>query len=119
MSNTCHCPTPPGGQVVCETHQLAVCIIEDGQARMQCLDPIKTDNSLTLVNWALSQITGEVRAQFSIIDNRETSLLAQGRYWVLNKEVTFSLPPKLKDAVQEVMRGRGRNRGFERGQGMG
>lgn len=114
--NTCECPFPPGGQVVCEPHQMAVCVIENGRVRQQCLDPVKTSSSVALVNWAIAKITGEFKAADALITNQEISFLTQGRHRTYNANITFSLPDRIKSALQEVIenRNRGRDRGMDR-----
>lgn len=104
---------PPGGQVVCEPHQMAVCIIQNGQARQQCLDPIKTNSSTALVNWAISQITGELKFFQAPITNQEIAFLTQGQHSTMELNVTFSLPESVKNALREVIQNR--NRGNDTG----
>ena len=36
--NTCSCPNPPGGEVTCGDHQVAICRVEDGKVRGSCID---------------------------------------------------------------------------------
>lgn len=35
--NTCDCTDPPGGTASCEDDQLAVCVVEDGEAHTFCI----------------------------------------------------------------------------------
>jgi hypothetical protein len=114
-NNVCNCPNPPGGQVVCEPHQMAVCIIQDGQARQQCLDPIKSSDSLTLVNWALSEITGNIRSIYSIVTSQDIELLTQKKHNIGSTAITFSLPQSIQKALEEITKERGNDRGLERG----
>lgn len=37
--NICQCPNPPGGQVVCEAHQIAICRVKNGVIESQCMTP--------------------------------------------------------------------------------
>src|SRR4030095_1149190 len=99
MSNTCNCPNPPGGQVICESHQMAVCYIESGVVRHQCLDPIDTKNSLSLVNWALTEITKHGRSLSSTVTYRDIQVLKNRRFESFDMIVTFSLPPKILTAI--------------------
>jgi len=108
-NNICNCPNPPGGQVVCEPHQMAVCYIEGGVVRHQCLDPIKRPDSLSLVNWALSEITGNVRSLNSIITYRDIQVLTRKKFESSNTIVTFSLPPKIQRALEDITRDQGGN----------
>ena len=115
MSNICNCPDPPGGQVVCEKHQMAVCVIRNGQARQQCLDPISSSNPFELVNWALTEITGENRNSFTRVSRDDIKILLDGKYRISNSRTTFSLPEKIKNAIAEIVNNRGgSDRGFER-----
>jgi hypothetical protein len=95
---------------------MAVCIVLDGLARQQCLDPVKTVSSTALVNWSISQITGRSRASESLITDQEIAFLTKGRHRVLNANITFSLPASIKVALQEIIenRNRGRDRGLDR-----
>lgn len=109
MSNVCNCPTPPGGQVVCEPRQMAVCIIENGIARHQCLDPINDRDPFALVNWALSEVTGEPRNSFTRVTGEDLKILIDGNYRTARLRATFSLPDKIKYAVDFIIRNRGGN----------
>ncbi|PSL45408.1 hypothetical protein CLV51_104110 [Chitinophaga niastensis] len=113
--NTCNCPNPPGGQVICEQHQMAICIVENGEPRHLCLNPKGKNNSISLVNWALGEITGIERIANSNITTEEIHLLTNGRY-KRGKErtVTFSLPQSIKIAIEEISN-RGMDRGYEKG----
>jgi hypothetical protein len=115
INNVCNCPHPPGGQVVCEPNQMAVCIIVNGQARQQCLNPPdEINNALALVTWALSEITIERKRSYSSITNQEIRILASGEYNFNNISVTFSLPQKIKTALEEIINNRGMSSGHER-----
>jgi len=37
MANSCECPTPPGGLVVCSDDQIAFCRVSDGQTVSGCI----------------------------------------------------------------------------------
>lgn len=104
-NNICNCPNPPGGQVVCEPHQMAVCIVRNGQARQQCLDPIRTRDSATLVNWVLEEITENRRNPHSRIDRHELEILEDGFFNRYDSKVTFKLPQRIVDAIEEIKNG--------------
>lgn len=104
-NNICNCPNPPGGQVVCEPHQMAVCIVRNGQARQQCLDPIRTRDAATLVNWAIEKITEIRRNPYSRIDRHELEILEDGFYSRYDSKVTFKLPQSILGAIKEIKDG--------------
>lgn len=65
--NICDCPNPPGGQAVCEPHQLAICRVKDGIVQTECINPPDElagmpPDSLKVLNWAFEIITGGVFA---------------------------------------------------------
>jgi hypothetical protein len=106
VKNTCKCEDPPGGTVECEPDQLALCIVRQGVAQKGCMDPpddlrdlaaLTRGQSLRYLNWALSQITGEIRRLRDPISNEDYFILAQGSYQNIQTGavVTFSLPAKL------------------------
>jgi len=102
MSNTCNCPNPPGGEVVCENHQLALCIVQDGKAKYRCLNPPPSSNALTLIDWAVKEIAGDQKGLVASFE-----ILNSGQYSDRDMEITFKLPQKLKAALEDL----GRNRG--------
>lgn len=100
-SNICNCPDPPGGQVACEPNQMAVCIVKNGRARTQCLDPIDSDRSSAIVNWSLTEITGIARSQDETITEDDIKILFSQMYFEYETMVTFILPMSIKKAVRE------------------
>lgn len=42
MSNTCECPSPPGGSVRCAPDQFAYCVVVRGKAKTGCYKPRRT-----------------------------------------------------------------------------
>lgn len=79
--SVCDCPNPPGGQAVCEGHQIAICRIKDGKLRTECINPpqevvahaIESHDLRVLREWALSEVLGADRDQFE-----EPVLIAKG-----------------------------------------
>lgn len=108
MFNTCSCPEPPGGQVVCELNQIAICNIQNGQVRHFCLDPIQSIKPEATINWLIEQITGEYRSEINRITNQEIAFLVLGKYTSIERDVTFSLPYDVKYALSEVISNRDR-----------
>jgi hypothetical protein len=106
VKNICKCDDPPGDIVECEPDQLAVCIVRNGVARKGCFDPpddlrdlsrLTPGQSGRYLNWALSNITGEIRRLSDPISNADMAILSRGTYHneVTGELVTFSLPARL------------------------
>lgn len=105
VNNTCECPNPPGGRAVCEPHQLAICIVKDGQARQECHNPPNTPDTRHIVNSVLTTVTGIHHANDAYIDASDSQMLLQGTYERETGElVTFALPQAVKQAVQDIAR---------------
>ncbi|MCZ4408347.1 hypothetical protein O3Q51_05975 [Cryomorphaceae bacterium 1068] len=115
MNNVCECPNPPGGKVVCEPHQMAVCIVENGQQIQRCLDPVTTYDSVSLVSWALEEITGEFKKALEI-SSQDLLTLVKGEYHTQEKSVKFHLPESVSSAVLEMIKENGNlGSGFNQG----
>ena len=81
MSNTCQCPSPPGGQVTCEAYQLAVCSVRNGVTHAACYTPASAVNSpLKLNNWALEIVMGSPRSLEQSLTADETIILASATF---------------------------------------
>jgi hypothetical protein len=95
----CPCPMPPGGQVSCDDHQVAICRVVGGVPHGECLTPPqqhKTRFSMTgdpdpLYRWALERITGRPHGKVSY---KDVDTLRSGGYVdpLSGEEVTFKLP---------------------------
>jgi len=97
MAHKCNCPTPPGGDVTCEPHQLAICRVIPGpppKSRARCVTPPKNANPQELQNWALGKITRIRRSRNQVVTRREVAILGAGRYEDPRQRfvVTFNLP---------------------------
>lgn len=93
--NECHCPTPPGGRVVCADHQTAICVVDpQGNVTTGCMDrPQTAVTQQQAENWILQEVTGEVRAPGQTITNTDRAVLQTGRYERKDgTKVTFRLP---------------------------
>lgn len=101
--NICNCPNPPGGQVVCEENQMAICIVQNGQSTYQCLSPISDISPIVQINWALTQITGYARNYYSKIENKDLIMLIDGFYRRQNEMVSFHLPEYIEIAVYKIL----------------
>jgi len=82
---------------------MAVCYIEGGRVMHQCLDPIETKNSESLVNWALIEITKQRRSLSSSITYSDIQVLRNRRFELFDMIVTFSLPPKILTAIENIV----------------
>ncbi len=107
--NVCKCPEPPGGEAVCEPHQLAICRIVDGRVHTQCVNPpASLDGGIFIeappvasfdatkpshLRWALQVIRGEehgddqhavlIEKMFGeklLLSREERRILAQGEW---------------------------------------
>ena len=105
MSNTCRCPTPPGGRVSCRSDQLAVCGYRDGQFISGCFDRPdqiafipKDVRRLAIANWVLTVLTGASREAHQSIDQEQINMLEAGQYSTPDSLLRFSLPRDLQFA---------------------
>jgi hypothetical protein len=106
IRNVCNCPSPPGGSVSCEPHQLAICRVRNGKAERECFDPPDGMDNLSNLgpvqarryhNWALQRITGQQRYPMNPISPSDEAILRQGVYHdvITGDEVWFRLPDEL------------------------
>jgi len=84
-TNTCDCPTPPGGRAVCESHQLAICKVQHGVAITMCMDPPQHQygrqlRGIELDNWVLEEITGTPRSLATPLSSADRQILDSGEY---------------------------------------
>src|SRR6266568_9581822 len=83
-NNVCDCPNPPGGIVICEPDQLAICRIKNGQLRGECTGPPRpltsSLNRALYFNWALGEITETRRGLHQPIHDSEWLILREGIY---------------------------------------
>jgi hypothetical protein len=105
MGNFCQCPTPPGGEVNCGPHQLAICRVKDGKVHSQCIDQPgafadlnATELEIARRNWALQIITGTKRVWKQKLVDEDKQILMEREYHneKTGEVVTFSLPWKLE-----------------------
>jgi hypothetical protein len=105
MAKTCNCPNPPGGSITCSDDQLAICGYQDGHIVSGCFDPpsaiaampARSDRTTALSNWAMQQITGEIRTLSQRITSGDDKLLRSGTF--INdagERLTFVLPTKIR-----------------------
>ena len=100
MSNSCDCPNPPGGTVICSDDQLAVCGYVNGRIVSGCFDPPEHVSKLQpqhvnirVANWVLSVVTGEHRPSGQRITSQDVGILQSGKFTSLKGDsVSFSLP---------------------------
>jgi|SRR5215472_14123513 len=104
MTRACNCPEPPGGSIICNDDQLAVCSYQDGKIVAGCYDApaavngmrIASERNRALSNWALQVITGKDRSLDQPITSSELSILNSGQYVnERGEQTTFVLPAKM------------------------
>lgn len=106
--NSCDCPRPPGGRVVCAADQIAICRIKNGEPQMACispparlLQPISPRQVADLRSWVSNAITGEKPKLLRSLTSLELPTLASGEY--INPRtgelVTFTLPVEVRAAL--------------------
>lgn len=105
MAKTCDCPMPPGGSIVCNDDQLAMCGYQNGQIVSGCFDPpqaiaaLPTRNQRIVArnNWVLQEITGEHRSFDQRITPQENRILLSGEYVNARGErLSFVIPTKVR-----------------------
>jgi hypothetical protein len=85
MSNNCKCPKPRGGEIHCESNQIAICRVKNGEVQGWCITPSRT---LNLRNVHINSLrdTNFLKKLFSEVIEREVSLfkieeiLVEGSY---------------------------------------
>lgn len=83
---------------------MAICIVINGVARRECLDPPDTDSATGQVNWALSHITGGRRSVDATVDASQLQMLIAGRLELSRHSVTtFALPASIISAIQSLI----------------
>lgn len=95
------CPMPPGGSATCDTDQLAICRIVNGQPETDCISVpahLRHQPLEAFQNWVLEQITLLPRAQ-APLGPRELRVLASGEFAdpARGLEVRFRLPDIFAD----------------------
>jgi hypothetical protein len=120
VKNVCDCAQPPGGRVSCEPHQMALCIVQDGRAEYQCLNPpgstpmarllgALVGRSLVeprkLIEWALVCVTGMEYRLAGVDPLRDVHILVQRSYLRPGGAlVTFALPASISNALDSLVR---------------
>lgn len=103
MSKICPCPHPPGGQIVCEDNQFAMCAFQDGKKIGGCLnipDAIaiiggRRERTTAVVNWVLSELTGMYRSAGDEVNESELEMLRSQSMARDGTVVHFSLPASI------------------------
>ena len=101
-TNSCLCPNPPGGKVICESHQLAICKIVNGEIIQRCIDPIPTINSKDLLDWTINKITGKPNLSRQV-SNQDLLMLLKGEYTDEKQSVKFNLPESISKSILESL----------------
>ena len=94
MVNRCPCPNPPGGEVVCDDGDLAICRVVDGQAYSECVSPPRALTANQLSHWVLEEVTGIKRPFDQLLSPADRRILQSGLYRddARGLRVTFTLP---------------------------
>jgi len=104
MSNTCNCPTPPGGSITCNPDQLAVCGLVNGQIVSGCFDrpghasliADEEERKVVLTNWVLSVVSGIPREDYDPVLPEEYEALKRGEVRAPDGSVVrFTMPDDL------------------------
>lgn len=85
--NRCKCPEPPGGTVVCEEGQLAICVVRYGKAEGSCHNlptkqslPGGIDEFIGQANFTLNLVTGRDRNLGQQLTDLDMMILKEGYY---------------------------------------
>jgi hypothetical protein len=115
MSNTCNCPSPPGGTIECADDQLAVCGYQNGQIISGCYGRpshvfgIRDESTkqLALANWIISTVTQFNRSDSDPIEAIYLAMLSIGQYENQTGEmVAFKTPNDFRVAHIFIEQGR-------------
>ncbi len=101
MANTCKCPNPPGSTVICESDQLAICFVKNGEAVHRCIDIVRTHDSRTLLNTVFRAVTKGARPLFAGYRIKEKVEILErgefeGRRHIL---IRFALPQDIRERL--------------------
>lgn len=93
------CPAPPGGQVLCEANQWAVCEVKDGKVKARCFTFQRPAPSPTAFQQreTLGLILNEPFKVRDMSAQQVRGVLASGTYQDAEKKVTFSAPAETGD----------------------
>ena len=111
VKNVCVCHTPPGGTVACEPHQMALCIVSNGNVYRMCLDPPEHAADAQLVRWMVSKVTGIEGNAFDTINSPTLQHLLGGQWADDERIVNFALPTRIAAAVHSVIADRSSDHG--------
>ncbi|MCZ4408345.1 hypothetical protein O3Q51_05965 [Cryomorphaceae bacterium 1068] len=103
-NNVCECPNPPGGTVICEPDQLAICHVKDGKAIQRCLDPVDSMNPYVIINWTLNRILDrEFKPRSKRTIKKYIKRLEAGNLTTIGgTKVSFSLPKTVQKALNQI-----------------
>lgn len=104
VKNIIECNNPPGGQIVCEPNQIAVCGVIEGVIRRECLDPPSGGSPTSLINWTLGKITNEYRNADTAISINDLHTLSSGSYTSPTGDVVkFIIPSDMAAMVRLLL----------------
>ena len=103
--NVAPCDDPPGGEMVCERGQLAICRVRNGKAVGSCSTPsqsILESGSLAFENWVLSVVTQTARHQSRRITRNDREILDSGSYLAHDGTTVRFRPPDSEALSTEI-----------------
>ena len=103
VKNICDCDFPPGGQAVCEPHQIAVCAVINGIAHARCIDPPSGASELGLLNWSIGVINNVPRNLTVPVSAADIQMLMSSGYTVDNISIRFKLPELISNVLHDAM----------------
>lgn len=90
------CDSPPGGRIICERQQAAVCTVKEGQVYGQCSTPGRGMTPDDIRVWILSAIFGREVKVNEIRENPEYQrAVIQGRVEREGARFRFALPEQI------------------------
>jgi hypothetical protein len=106
--NRCDCPQPPGGRANCQDDQVAVCVVENGQAVTYCVDPpslfTRQDRHAKYWGDLIRKCTAGLRPRRGIEPELDDfKLLLTGAFSSGGIESKFELPPDIRAAVKRII----------------
>lgn len=106
MSNHCSCPNPPGGDVTCQTNEIAYCKVVAGLPHSGCLPKptLKEDGGRSIPEDTLAWVLREIG--FDMMAPIYVSLGPELRVLLGSREASFALRKLLDPGMQLTAFGR-------------
>ena len=94
--NICECPSPPGGAIRCEDHQVGFCNLDNGKIDGACMTPPENQSSgKKLDAWVLSVLLQKTVTPEMIQKNKKFQEILYNRALInprTGQKTKFSLP---------------------------